>query len=508
MTPPSTPPAIARPSIGAGTVAAGGVFLLALAVYVRTLLPGSSFGDWGEMQLIQRELGVPHPTGYPLYMVLGYVFSLIPIGSLAWRADLLSAVAAAGASATAVLIAMRLGVRPFIAAMAGLSLAVTGTLWLEATFSEMNSLHLFLVGLVIHRALVWRDERRDRDLQLGGLFAGLALANHLLALTVVPIVVAFVLFDSRRRLRERPVVVLQAAALLLAGVALYAVIPLRALAGPPSVYGSLLTWEGFSGLVSGAMFRSDMHFGSAASFAAAWSSIPGVVGQLISRSNIVFLVVGLAGGLILVVRDRWAGLMLAVVLVVNVYVFSNYLGDLDHYLLVTWLVLAVWLAVAAEWLVAAIQRRLGDRSADLELLVVVLPIILLAANWTDHDQSSNTLGEQFSATVFAQLPPNAVLLTYWDALTNLSYEHCIDGERPDVSLRAYDTAARVTCDAVDGDLTDVARTRPVFALFPFPDDLAGVVDDFDLVPGPTLAIPYGNRVLDFQGTLYRLVPRQ
>jgi len=503
---------IARPVSGprpsAGAIAVAGVFVIALMIYVRTLLPGSSFGDWAEQQLIQRDLGVPHPTGYPLYMLLGWVFSNIPIGSYAWRADFLSAVAAAGAAAIAALIALRLRVRPLIAAVGGLTLAVTGTLWLEATFSEMNTLHLLLVGLVIHRALVWRDERRDRDLQLGGLLAGLTFANHLLAVTVVPIVVLFVAFDARRRLVERPVVILQAGALFLAAIALYAVIPLRALAGPAAVYDQLLTWDGFSSLVSGAMFRTDMHFGTPESVAAAIASVPGVVDQIVTGADVPFLIAGLAGALILLVRDRWAGAMLAVVAAANVYVFANYLGDLDHYLLASWLILAVWLAVTAEWLVGAIQARLDERAAWIAVALVVLPIAIATANWSSHDQSSNTDGERFAATVFAQLPPNAVLLTYWDTLTNLSYEHCVDGMRPDVSLRAYDEAARVTCDPVDGDLTTVSRTRPVFALFPFADDYGGVEGDFDLVPGPTLSIPYGGRITDFSGTLYRLVPRQ
>ena len=92
------------------------------------------------------------------------------------------------------LIAVRLGVRPVIALAAGLALAVTGELWLEATFSEMNSFHLLLMAAVIHRALVWRAERRDRDLLLGALLAGLSLSNHVLAVTVVPVIVGFVLW--------------------------------------------------------------------------------------------------------------------------------------------------------------------------------------------------------------------------------------------------------------------------------------------------------------------------
>jgi hypothetical protein len=497
--------AIAPPS--AAGVAAVGVFLVALAVYVRTLLPGPSFGDWGEMQLILAQLGVPHPTGYPLYMLLGKAFSLLPIGTQAYRADLLSAVAAAGAAALAVLIATRLGVRPTIAAIAGLTLAVTGTLWLEATFSEMNGLHLLLVALVIHRALVWRAERRDVDLLLGALLAGLSLANHLLAVTVVPIVIAFVLFDARRRLRERPILLVQAALLFLVGPALYLVIPIRALFGPPEVYGGLLTWDGLSSLISGSQFRRDMHFGTVESLATAWRAIPGVLTQVQERSDLVFLCGGLIGAVILLLRDRWAGTLLALLVAANVYVYAGYLGDLDHYLLVGWLIVAVWLAVAAEALVARIGARPGVRAVA-QALMLLVPLSIAAGNWASHDQSTNRVGDEFSTTVFAQLPPDAVLLTYWDALTNLSYAHCVEGQRPDISLRAYDPAARVTCDyPVEDPLEQVATRRPVYALFSFESDLDPLRESFDLIPGPVLALPYGRRELDRSGVLYRLQPK-
>jgi hypothetical protein len=440
-------------------------------------------------------------------MLLGKAFSLLPIGSQAYRADLLSAVAAAGAAGMSVLIATRLGVRPTIAAIAGLTLAVTGTLWLEATFSEMNGLHVLLMALVIHRALVWRAERRDADLLIGGLLAGLSLANHLLAITVVPIVIVFVVVDARRRLRERPLLLAQTALLFLVGPALYLVIPIRALFGPPEIYGALLTWDGLSSLISGAQFRSDMHFGTVESLAAAWRAIPGVVSQVLDRSDLVFLCGGLIGAVILLLRDRWAGSLLAIVVLVNVYVYAGYLGDLEHYLLVSWLILAVWLAVAAEALVAAIGARPGAR-AFAQVLMLLVPLSIAAGNWTSHDQGANRVGEEFSTTVFAHLPPNAVLLTYWDALTNLSYTHCVEGERPDISLRAYDPAARVTCDyPVEDPLEEVATRRPVYALFSFENELDPLRESFDLIPGPVLPLPYGRRVLDRSGVLYRLQPK-
>ena len=96
----------------------------------------------------------------------------------------------------------------------------------------MNSLHLLLVALLLHRALVWRAERRDRDLVLGALLGGLCVSNHGLAITVVPIVVVFVLVEARREIRARPGLLVKAGAAFALGLVPYVYLPLRALAGP------------------------------------------------------------------------------------------------------------------------------------------------------------------------------------------------------------------------------------------------------------------------------------
>ena len=250
-----------------------------------------------------------------------------------------------------------------------------------------------------------------------------------------------------------------------------------------------------------------MHFGTVESLAAAWRAIPGVISQVVERSDVVFLCGGLIGALILLLRDRWAGSLFALLVVVNVYVYAGYLGDLEHYLLVGWLILAVWLAVAAEALVARIGARPRARALA-QVLMLLVPLSIAAGNWASHDQSANRVGDEFSTTVFAHLPPNAVLLTYWDALTNLSYAHCVEGQRPDLSLRAYDPAARVTCDyPVEDPLEEVATRRPVYALFTFDSELEPLRESFDLIPGPVLALPYGRRALDRSGVLYRLQPK-
>lgn len=479
--------------------------LIAAIVYIRTVLPGVSVGDWAEAEMVPAQLGILHPTGYPLYTLLVKAFTLLPFGSVAWRANLFSAVAAAAAVGLAVLIAIRLHVRPVIAIGAALCLAFTGTIWEEATFSEMNGFHLFLSALLIHRALVWRDERRDRDLVIGGLLGGLCVSNHGLAITVVPIVVLFVFVNAWREIVAAPLVIVQAGAAFVIGLLPYLYLPLRAMAGPSDLYGRFLYWDGFFAHVSGAQFRSDMHFLSIDSLRAAWAALPQVIDHLVTTSNAAFVLLGVVGIVLLLVRDRWFGSLLLVLGLVNVYFYANYLGDLSHYLLLTWLILAVGLAIAVDSVVSLAVTRLSARASAVQYAVLILPVLLLASNWTIHDQSDNRDAERMTEQIFAALPPNAVLLTYWDALTPLSYKHCIEGVRPDVSLRAYDQLALVTCDRNDGRLDEVARTRPVYALLVHDEGLAA---NTNLTPVPVaqIKLPWGQRYPQYTRSLYRLDP--
>lgn len=494
-----------RREIGTANLAAIMAGASAAFVYVRTLLPGVSLGDWAEAQMIPARLGIMHPTGYPLYTLLGNLFSWLPFGSVAYRANLLSAVAAAAVVGMVVLIAVRLRVRPVVAAGAALSLAVTGTLWQEATYSEMNSLHVLLVALLLHRALVWRAERRDRDLLLGALIGGLCASNHGLAITVVPLVFLFVLVNGRRGLARHPIVLAKAAGAFGLGLMPYLYLPLRAIAGPSETYGRFLTWDGFFGHVNGAQFRHDMRFMSGESVMTAMASLPKLGEHLLSVSNVVFIVMAVIGVAFLLHRDRWFGLLLAALGMVNVYIYADYLGDLSHYLLTTWLILGIGLAVASDAVVSLVVRRLGARARWIQYGVLGLALLLLVSNWATHDESANRDGERFTAAVFAALPQDAVLLTYWDALTALSYKHCVEGVRPDVSLRAYDEQALVTCDPIERSLSEEASRRPVFALMMRDDSLAAMTG-LSPVPVATIRVPWGQRYVQHDRDLYRLVP--
>src|SRR3954464_13684736 len=81
----------ARPPYGAAAIAGAVV----LAIYVATLAPSTAMWDASEYITAAYTLGIPHPPGNPLFVLLGRVASLLPIGSVAYRVNLLAAVSSA-----------------------------------------------------------------------------------------------------------------------------------------------------------------------------------------------------------------------------------------------------------------------------------------------------------------------------------------------------------------------------------------------------------------------------
>ena len=472
------------------------VAVIGFAVYLRTLMPGVSFGDWAEMQTVPHVLGIAHPTGYPTYILTAWLFELLPVGSVAFRANLLSAVLVAGTLATLAVITQRLGVRPLIAAAAALALGAVGTVWAAATVAEVNPLHLFLMALLVHRALVWTDERRPRDLVLCGLLLGLALGNHLLTLFVAPFLFAFAVWGGGRELWKRPVLLLAAALATIAGLAVYAYIPIAASQSPPLPYNHPTTLDSVLWLVSGTQFRGQFDFLSARGPGEFTAALPALWNVFLSRSTPVLPVLGILG-LVILVRARPAfGLACIAILLSGLYVWANY-QQLEHYLLVPFLVLGIGLAVALEWgaraatwLVWQIAGRLrtaftragrigagpvaGRIGAGpvVGLAGVAFAFALASTNFAAADRSGDRSGQDYVDSLFAALPPNAAVLSYWDPSAPLWYGHFVEGLRPDILIVDDTNIAYDGWGTVEARVASLICERPVFVIRIGPQDLA------------------------------------
>jgi len=497
-----------------------------MAAYVRTLLPGIAFGDWGEMQTVPHVLGIAHPTGYPTYIILAWLAELVPIGSIAFRANLLSAVYVAAALATTTLIALRLGVRPLIAIAGALALGATGTVWAAATVAEVNPLHLLFAALIVHRALLWEQRRSPVDLAVGGLLMGLALGNHLLTLFIAPFVALFVVWSGRREIMARPWILAMPISALVLGLAVYLYIPLAASQSPPLPYNHPTTLDGVLWLVGGTQFRGQFDFLSARGPGEFIASLPDLWELLTARATPVVPILGLGGLAILVVRRPAFGLMCLGVALSAIYIWANYL-QLEHYLLVPFLVLAVGAAVALEsgvravaWLIGrsdlergptmATARAGGTVAMTFGLAVGIVAVggalVLAAGNWPRADRSDDRSGQQYVDAVFAALPANAAILSYWDASTPLWHGQLVEGRRPDVLIVDDTNIVYENWVTRERRISSLICQRPVFILRLGDEDLIPTEQSFRLTPLLTVRVAAGEPTAAVLRDIYRVAP--
>ena len=133
-----------------------GIGLLTLALFVVTLRPGvGGPEDSPKFQFVGRVLGTAHSPGYPLYVVLTYLFGWLPGATLAYRINLFSALLAAIACTGAFVIGRQLGASRWASAIMTLGLATGMGFWRNAIVAEVYSLAAALVAVVIALLLWW-----------------------------------------------------------------------------------------------------------------------------------------------------------------------------------------------------------------------------------------------------------------------------------------------------------------------------------------------------------------
>ncbi|MGD9001998.1 MAG: DUF2723 domain-containing protein [Anaerolineae bacterium] len=180
-----------------------GVALAASLLYWCTLAPGTVyFQDVAEFQTKLHTLDIIHPTGYPLYQMLGKLWTtLLPIGSIAWRANLLSAFFSITCLVSLCCILQQINVRPWAILGACGLLACSRLFWTYSILASTYSMHVALVSLAVLFLLRWQEERSS-----GTWFAlacGTGLAHHRVFLVVLPVFALAIMLDSHTRSRLR-----------------------------------------------------------------------------------------------------------------------------------------------------------------------------------------------------------------------------------------------------------------------------------------------------------------
>ncbi len=447
--------------------------LVAFAVYLITLSPSVVQIDSGELAAVQSTLGIAHPTGYPLFTLLGFLFSKIPLPfTNILKANLLAAIfcglgvvflvrsasfmlghpqakaepkAAGKKSKDKKTLkpeaprAMDETARVASSAFSGLLAAFSLTIWKQGTSVEVYSLHILLISLIIYFLLKAyfspSDTKTGTSLKpwiVFFLFLGLGFANHMTTLLIIP--GAGLLFFWKEKLNERSFRKIFYALPVFFGVLVvfYSYLPIRASQKPAINWGNPVNGENFWRHFTGKQYRVWLFSSS--------ESAREHLAYFIKSLPVEFAIIGLAiviiGYFYARKRSKKISWFLLASFVFTVFYAINYdISDIDSYFILAYISLALFAAFGFARLFELLKAR--KRTAKLAVPILALPLLFqFVINIPKTDQSGLFTYEDYTRSLLSSVEPGSVIFSYqWDYFISAAlYFQEVEGFRKDVAV--------------------------------------------------------------------------
>lgn len=418
--------------------------LAAGCLYVATTARDVVVGDTGDFLTTAATLGVAHPPGYPLLVLIGHAFSLVSIGPLAFRMNLVAAASHAITVAVIFLTARKLGASRIAGTVAATVLAVNPLFWEWSLAIEAFPLNDLLAALLIYFMVRWEAEpARIALLGAAALCGALGAANHLTIVFLIPMVLVIV-WRRRRSLTLRAVLLCVAA--IVVGLLPYVYIPWAASRAPFLNWGNVASPHD----LLRHFLRSDYGTGRLVAAGASPGSPLSRLAGLGRSFTVLESVLLVLGAIAAFRRMRWYfwGVLSSFAVAGPAFVaYANIdvsnlplLWALSRFFLLPHVIAAPLTAfgvgVVAE-LVAS--RAYAARRETIEAAVGACAaagvVVTAVGHYREIDQSRNHLASSFASDVLRTLEPKSVLLALGDeAVFPLAYAQAVEKQRPDVTL--------------------------------------------------------------------------
>jgi hypothetical protein len=436
--------------------------MVAVVGYSTTVVLGPFDGDSGEFQYMPRLLGIPHPTGYPLYLLLGWFWSWLPIGeTLALRLNLFSTFWAVITLALLFIAARKSGAHPFSAWCGALAMGLLVPFWLYAGLAAVYTLHTaLLMGALFlwwqWSALVRKSLPATRWLYSAALLTGLALTNHPTALFLVPALLLFLLVHGKFVWQQHSIRQWLIAGSLFAVCGLvYLYVPFRLWTiGTGEYLGGLqesiakgyiapfLQWNLSSVLeyITGQSLLG--------SYGVEWgllfTRLPALWLELFGA---IWVFLGSVGSVVHA-RRNWRGWLLGAFLFVVAAGYAvtydaefqsrNQIAHLEGHLMAALLVFAFWVAQGTDGIFSLVVRRYALPNLVTAGLAIVATLTALLPWRTTElpthaaQVQSNAIRAYWSEVLAYPLEEGAALTGHWGDLTAFWYFQNGEGRRPDL----------------------------------------------------------------------------
>lgn len=439
-------------------------------IYLFTLAPSVVQIDSGELTAVQATLGIAHPTGYPLFTMIGYLFSLIPLPfSKIFQLNILAAIYCSigvgvftytikycldnilvfrkknlskesakkekkksKEQSTEKQIEIPENFKLITAVFGGLSLAFSRTFWFQSTSVEVYSLHLLLITLIIFFLLKAYVKSFENDKLsnwlLFAFFLALGFTNHLTTLMILP--GTAYLYFSRYKFNSASFkkLALMITLFILVLIAIYSYLPLRASQNPILNWGNPIDWERIYRHVTGRQYQVWLFtsFDSAGKqFSHFWNILP-----FEFFIGLLFVLIGLIVSLF---RSKTLGLFILISFLFTLFYSINYdIHDIDSYFLLAFIMLAFFSSFGA---LKILEMKSLPKNYGLIGLGLVL-VIQLFFNFREVNQSGVYTYEDYTKAILNTSPKNSIIFSYqWDYFISASYYYqYVENQRKDITI--------------------------------------------------------------------------
>lgn len=417
--------------------------LLIFAIYLMTITPGIFWRDSAEFVMIPFNLDIGHPAGSPTFTMLAGAFSRIPIGSIAFRSNLATAIFGALAFLPlffAALMMVRkispelpLDLASAIGAAAVAPFFFCTGYWYWVVSAEVYSAMIGALALAIGFTLKTPDYKpADIRVVLTVAFVlGLGCGLHMVLILYAP---AFGIYLFLTRRSDFSIVrILAFCAVFLTGFSVFLLLPVRSAANPPFDYGNPENLSGFLFHITG---RKYSHIFKSMPWLRILENSGYLAKHLLTQLSFAHVVFAMVGVFVLA-RKNWRILMFLVLIAVGH--FYLYIRDwkADFGYIPIYFLVALSAAAALGWGVNILVQKCPGRAKPLAIVFVVIAVfsagIQAKGNWAQCDRAGHDLLERQTRNLLGSLPPDAILVSYEDNINYASvFAQSIERWREDV----------------------------------------------------------------------------
>ncbi|MEM7029631.1 MAG: DUF2723 domain-containing protein [Chloroflexota bacterium] len=419
------------------------VGLLLYAAYQKSVAPSVAtiFDDSLEFPLVVHRLAIAHPTGYPLYTLLGKIFSWFDLTNVAYQLNVMSAFF--GALTVTLLYLVCLEIQQLItpnpqstvgnhlgALIASVVFGLGPVTFSQATIAEVYTLNAAFIAGILLLAL-------QRRWILLAWCVGLSQTHHRTAILILPAIILFFLFSKKEDTDDlslkNPVILLQLGLGLTIPQLIYLYLPWRGHIG--SLDGTYeASWSGFLRHILGGGYGNTFLAGNP--FGAERSSLF-YLDIIVTEVGWIGLGIGLAGLGLLLYRRQWSYLILTGGAFITFFVFNIFysVADIVVFFIPVFLIISIWMSIAIG---SIFSWRWLQNPALASILCFIIILILFTQHrgesrtsmWEVHDYGQDTLSQP--------LPEGAAIIGILGEMTLIRYFQEVSGLRPDIQTIAAD----------------------------------------------------------------------